>query len=62
MNFPGFVLVAEPRRYVESLDTQASGCCIITGKTFIKRQLFEDLYILFLLLSILMVFFLIFDF
>ena len=42
MNFPGFVLVAEPRRYVESPDTQASGCCIITGKTFIKRQLFED--------------------
>lgn len=46
MNLPGFVLVAEPRRYVESPDTQASGCCIITGKTFIKRQLFEDLYIL----------------
>ena len=47
MNFPGFVLVAEPRRYAESPDTQASGCCIITGKTFLKRQLFADLYTLF---------------
>lgn len=57
MNFPGFVLVAEPR--VESPDTQASGCCIITGKTFIKRQLSEDLYKLFLLLSIFLMVFLI---
>lgn len=47
MNFPGFVLVAEPRIDVESPDTQAGCCCIIIGKMFLKRQSFEDLYILF---------------